>query len=127
MTPESKTRPPGGRFITQQVGGRNNRELNDWLAAPPETDYGFWTLDFARDQLETAGFTIVDAREAFVAERCYDIGALVFYLNAVPWQVNGFSVERFRPLLRELHERISRGGFLDLTCHRFLLVAETPS
>lgn len=118
---------PGGRFITQQVGGRNDREINDWLGAPPETDYGYWTLDFARDQLESAGFAIVDAREALVATRCYDIGALVFYLNAVSWQVGSFSVERFRLQLHALHERISREGFLDLACDRFLLAGERRS
>jgi SAM-dependent methyltransferase len=117
---------PGGRFITQQVGGESERDLNRLLDTPPEIDYSDWTLPRAREELTSAGFTLLDAREAFPINRCYDIGALIFYLNATPWHVAGFSVEAFRPKLRELHDRIMREGFIDLRSHRFLLVAEAP-
>ncbi len=117
---------PGGRFITQQVGGESERDLNRLLDAPPEIDYGDWTLSRAREELTSAGFTLLDEREAFPINRCYDIGALIFYLHATPWHVAGFNVEAFRPKLRALHGRMMRDGFIDLRGHRFLLVAQAP-
>jgi hypothetical protein len=70
---------------------------------------------------------LLDAREAFPINRCYDIGALIFYLRATPWHVAGFSANRFRPQLRALHDRIIREGFINLRSHRFLLVARAPN
>jgi SAM-dependent methyltransferase len=117
---------PGGRFITQQVGSRNNRDLNDFFDAPGEYDFSSWTLERASQEAIEAGFQIVNRSETFPAARFYDIGALVFYLRAIPWQMAGFSVDAFRGKLFELHLLIESQGWLETSEHRFLIEAEKP-
>jgi SAM-dependent methyltransferase len=80
---------PGGAFITQQVGGEHLQDLNRALNAPRDND-GRWDLAFAVGQLQEAGFQISEAREAFPTVTFRDIGAVVYYLRAVPWQILGF-------------------------------------
>lgn len=118
---------PGGRFITQQVGGENDSDLNRLLAASqPDNGYGFWTLDYARAQLVAAGFTMTHADEAFPVKRFADAGALAYYLKAVQWQIPDFDVDRYFPRLREAHRRSESAGGISSRAHYFVLVAEKP-
>lgn len=117
---------PGGTFITQQVGGQNDAELNELLGTPPAEDYSDWTLDRAMEDLAEAGMIVVEGQEAFPPTRFYDIGALLFYLKAVPWQVDDFSVETHRVQLYEIHLLIEQQGWLEVGGHRFLIHAECP-
>ena len=55
-----------------------------------------------------------------------DIGAVVYFLRLVVWIVPGFTVERYRAELRELHERIRADGRFVATSHRFLIEARKP-
>jgi len=115
---------PGGRFITQQVGGQNDRDLNDLFETGPEIDYSDLTLERSVADLERAGFEVLDQREAFPATRFFDVGALVFYLRATPWQIAGFNPEAFRGKLFELHLLIESQGWLEVGNHRFLIEAQ---
>lgn len=118
---------PGGMFVTQQVNGDNDLDLNRLLAAPPpELDVDDWRLPTARAQLEAAGFRIVRAEEAEPTLRFLDVGALVFHLTAIPWQIPNFDVERYFPQLRALHQRCRAGEPITSRNGRFLLVAQTP-
>jgi SAM-dependent methyltransferase len=117
---------PGGTFITQQVGGQNDADLNELLGTPPADDYSDWTLDRAMDDLASAGMIVVDGQEAFPPTRFYDIGALIFYLKAVPWQIENFSVEKHRVQLYDIHMLIEQQGWLEVGGHRFLIRAECP-
>ncbi len=47
---------PGGYFLTQQVGGSNDQELNEALSAPLNDDYRHWNLEYAVNELQTSGF-----------------------------------------------------------------------
>ena len=114
---------PGGRFVTQQVGGRDNVRLNRLLQAPAEGEFGAWTLDAAARQLEEAGFRIVDRREEFPETVVADIGAVVYYLKAIPWQIPDFTVEKYYEALTALHDQIRADGCLVLTSHRFFIEA----
>jgi SAM-dependent methyltransferase len=113
---------PGGTFITQQVGGRDLRELNETLGAPPNS-YLDWDLSGAVDEIAAAGLRVVRADEAHPAARFHDIGAVVLFLRIAPWQVPDFSADRYRDALRELDRRIRLDGELEVTCHRFLVIA----
>lgn len=115
---------PGGRFITQQVGVDNDVRLNELLGIAHDVPWQHWRLATARAQLETAGFRVSEAREAFPNTRFYDIGAVAYYLNAVPWQAPGFSVPGHRDALRRIHQLIEREGHLEVANHRFFLVAQ---
>ena len=117
---------PGGCFITQQVGGANEKQVSDWLGAPFEVGWADWSLDVAARGLDSAGFTILKRREAVAPTRFYDIGALVYYLKAIPWQIPDFSVARYHDALLRLHARIQADGYLESQSARFLLVAHRP-
>lgn len=116
---------PGGRFITQQVGGAHDRDLNRLLASPnPDNGFGFWTLDYARVQFAAAGFAIARAEEAFPARQFADAGALAYYLSAAVGQIPDFDAARYFSPLREAQRRCERAGSIASRAHYFLLVAE---
>jgi len=111
------------QFITQQVGGSVNAELNSLLGAE-RYPYAYWTLDYAVKELEAAGWHIIERKEAYPIRRFFDVGAIVFYLKAIPWQVPNFSVEQYFDKLQEIHEIIQEQGYIDFHDHNFLIVAE---
>ena len=116
---------PGGRFITQQVGGKDGTDLNKLLKAP-NPDFGMpdWDLEHARAHLETVGFKVIKAAEEFPLTSFTDVGAIVYYLKAIPWQIPDFTVNRYSDRLEELERRVRAGGAFEVRSHRFLLVAE---
>ena len=115
---------PGGTFVTQQVGSANEIELNRALGdvAPCRSP----TLDEYKAQLERAGLRVVDAREAFPEKRYLDVGALIVFLRAVPWQYEGFDVPLHLDVLRRIHDKIRKEGAFTARMHRFFLEAEKP-
>lgn len=114
---------PGGRFLTQQVGGENCMDINRALQEAPSAPYQFWTHAYELDQLRAAGFTILQEAEAFPPLIFRDIGALVFYLKVVPWQVEDFSIERYREKLLQIHYNIEKFGPMVVREHRTLVEA----
>lgn len=112
-----------GLFLTQQVGWSDCREINDRLGIPMPADYAGWELDRAVVQLEQCGFRILEAREAAPAQRFYDIGALVYYLKTIPWQVPDFKVQYFREQLMEIHMEMEQHGFWEVQQKRFVILA----
>ena len=115
---------PGGFFITQQVGEENDLNINQLLEAQPDLNGKPWTVQSARQELEATGFNIIAADEAFPLTRFYDIGALVYYLKAIPWVVQDFSIKTHHAALQQLHEQIQREGYLDIREHRFIIVSQ---
>ena len=115
---------PGGIFITQQVGGRNNFEINELLQEHPEFIYSDWTLNLAVQQLTDAGFQILEQKDELPETVVSDIGALVFYLKVISWQVADFSVEKYYDKLAKVHNMIQENGELKIRSHRFLIVAK---
>jgi SAM-dependent methyltransferase len=116
---------PGGWFITQQVGHRHDEELDQWLGVPASPDLP-WRFAEVAAALTRAGFRVIEQREEFPPTRFYDVGAIVYYLTAIPWQVPGFSVTSHAPALLEIHRRIEADGYVDLTGHYCLLIARKP-
>jgi SAM-dependent methyltransferase len=109
----------GGIFLTQQVGSPNLPELNEFLGAPKAE--AVWDLRVAKRQVEEAGLRVTASREARLESRFRDIGAVVFLLLAVPWQVEGFSVNDYLDKLRELHGLMVRTGSFRVTARRFYI------
>src|SRR5690606_12581277 len=87
---------PGGHFITQQVGGDNDNELNRLLGAPANDEYAHWNLAYAVNEFTGSDLEVIWRAESEVPTRFYDIGAVVYYLQAVPWQIPDFSVDAYR-------------------------------
>lgn len=113
---------PGGHFVTQQVGARNFETINRRLGSRLESAQ--WSLAEARQQVQAAGLQVVQAEEALMTAGFRDVGALVYYLKAVPWQVEDFSVSRYRQALEALHREMSTAGPFLVESHRFLIVAQ---
>lgn len=112
---------PGGTFLTQQVDGRNHADLLKWFDASPS--FPDVTLERHVAGLRASGLVIEQAEEWWGRSVFRDVGALVYYLKAVPWTVPDFSVARFAPVLRRLHAQIAREGPLEFRCGRFLILA----
>ncbi len=116
---------PNGMFITQQVGWNDCLELNRRLGYPiEELEYSEMYLEQVANELEDAGFNIIKKSEAFPLTRCFDIGAIIYYLKVIPWQFPEFSSEKYKEELWEIHQEILRVGYIDLTSHRMLIVSE---
>ena len=114
---------PGGTFITQQVGGENCAALNAVLDGPP-MEYADWSLTAACDQLQATGLEIVETGEAFPECLFLDIGAVIFYLKVISWQIPDFTVARYRGQLLALHQRLARTGPFNGGGHRFYVIAQ---
>ena len=114
---------PGGVFLTQQVGGDNNIRLNELLQDEVFFEYSNWTLAECTRWLREAGFRILQAQEERPVEVFSDIGAVVFLLRVISWQVADFSVEKYRSKLYAIHELIQREGRLVSYAHRLLVEA----
>lgn len=118
---------PGALLITQQVDGAENKaELNQLLGAPSGQNWPHWRLQYAVKELAAAGFEIITQAEARPITRFYDVGAIVYYLKVIPWQINDFSVEKYFPRLKELHERIELDRFIEVHDHYFFIIARKP-
>lgn len=52
------------------------------------------------------------------------VGAIVYYLRAVPWLVPGFSVEKFQSELWGLQARIESGDSLVFDAGTYLIAAQ---
>jgi SAM-dependent methyltransferase len=117
---------PGGIFLTEQVGGQNDIRLNELLQDKVEFQYSYWTKDLITLQITDAGFELLTVKEDFPLAEFADIGAVVFYLRIIPWQVAGFSVERYRDKLYAIHLDMLVHGPLQVHDHRILVEARKP-
>ncbi len=113
----------GGYFITQQVGGLNAVDLNMWLGAKA-SEYVSWSLSSAVAGLESAGFEIIVKKECITKTRFYDVGAIIYYLKCIPWQVEGFSLEKYRDGIMRMAGVMEEEGYMDFLCHRFLIAGK---
>jgi SAM-dependent methyltransferase len=119
----SRVLAPGGRFITQQVGGKDNFGLNTLLQDEPWFEYGYWDLDYALEQFKNEPLRVTAQAEAYVKTIFTDIGAVVFYLKVIPWQIAGFSIERYHQKLLQVHQHILKNNQLVVYGHRFMIEA----
>lgn len=114
---------PGGRFITQQVGADNDRELVRLLCGDLPPAFPDQHLSIAVDQFQNAGFSILDAQEAFRPIRFFDVGALTWFARIIQWEYPGFSVDTHFDRLLKAQEVLEAKGSIDGFTHRFFLIA----
>ena len=115
---------PGGVFLTQQVGSKDLRDLNKSLGDNSCGEFQDWHLAKALQEIKKAGFEVSHSSEAFLPIYFEDIGAVLFYLNALPWQVEGFSVDKFSAPLEVLNRKCESEGGIEFTEHRFYFRAK---
>ena len=114
---------PGGMFITQQVGGRNDRDLAEMVLPDVPQPFSDLELSVQKKRFEEAGFEAVRAEEAFRPIRFYDVGAFVWFAHIIEWEFPGFSVERCFDRLLEMQNMIDQTGAAEGTIHRYLIAA----
>lgn len=113
---------PGGRFLTQQVDGRDFEQTQQLFGG--HTAHGHITVDNLRAEAQDAGFQVIADEEWSGTATFTDVGALVRYFAFVPCEVPGdFSVDRYAEQLLELHHS---GRPLSFTQRRFCLVCVRP-
>lgn len=118
---------PKGLFITQQVGGLNNKELSKFLIDDfKEIVSSNFDLHNNVELVQNAGFTVLKSEEYFPYLRFYDIGALVYLAKIIEWEFPNFSVERCYEKLCQLQSILEKQGFIESTEHRFIIVAQKP-
>lgn len=112
---------PGGRFLTQQIHGLWAYDLIAAFGAKPKWPEATWEKYVL--QLKGAGLTITDTQEWSGRLSFTDVGAIVYYLRAVPWLVEGFSVETHLPYLLGLERQLEKGQDLTFVARKYLIEA----
>ncbi len=119
---------PNGLFITQQVGGLNNKELSRFLIKDfKEVISGDHTLKNSITLLENKGATILKSNEYFPKLKFFDVGALVYFAKIIEWEFPNFSVNSCFKELCDLQLLIEQKGFIESREHRFIIVAQKPN
>lgn len=117
---------PGGTYFAQHVGPASVFELIEFFLGPqPEARLGRRPEDEAA-AAEAAGLRIVDVQTARLRIEIHDVAAVVYLLRKVIWWVPGFTVERYRGRLRDLHDRIESAGPFIAHSTRHLIEARKP-
>jgi SAM-dependent methyltransferase len=112
---------PGGTFLTQQIHGLYAEDLLAMFGASPQWPDA--TPEKYIPALEKAGLTNIQSREWSGKLSFTDVGAIVYYLKAVPWMVPGFSVEKHLKNLLALQHRLESGDGLAFAARKYLLEA----
>lgn len=114
----------GGSFLTQQVHGMWAWDL---LAAfdekprwPDATPAKYVPL------LEEAGLAIQNVEEWEGRLAFTDVGAIVYYLKATPWEVPGFTVKTHLRYLLALQRRVDEAEELAFHAAMYLIEAKKP-
>ena len=111
----------GGAFLTQQVHGLWAYDLLAAFDARPQWPTS--TLDKYVPRLKTAGLTLVNTLEWSGQLAFTDVGAIVYYLKAVPWLVPGFSVKTHLTYLLKLQSRLENSQALAFVARKYLIEA----
>ena len=112
---------PGGTFLTQQVHGMWLWDLQAAFDATPE--FPDATPEKYVPLLREAGLTIANVEEWEGRMVFEDVGAIVYYLKAIPWEVPGFTVKSHLRYLLALQERLEAGEELGFFAARYLIEA----
>lgn len=86
---------------------------------PNHDPTGRWAVSFD----EQARLEVVDLRQETLRTVFHDIGAVVYFLRKAIWMLPGFTVDRYRPQLVELHHRILHAGPFVARAQRYLIKA----
>lgn len=113
----------GGRFVTQQVGGKNNLDLSLRLIPDFEENANEHDLMSVIAELQENGFEIEYADEQFPRLRFADVGAVVYFARGLRWEFPNFSVNACFDRLLELQKELERNGYIECCQHRLIVVA----
>ena len=112
----------GGRFITQQVGNDNWRELDVFFT---RAEFGDHYTRY-QEQLRERGLA-VEARQHRWRIAYASIGEIVFMLLVAPWEVPGFDPVAQLDQLLAFEESVRTANGIEMTFDRYLLNARKPA
>jgi ubiquinone/menaquinone biosynthesis C-methylase UbiE len=115
----------GGTFLTQQVHGLWAIDLLNAFDARPQWPDA--TPEKYLPGLQEAGLEIVNVQNWSGELTFTDVGAIVYYLKAVPWLVPGFSVESHWKYLLNLQNQLEDKESLTFTARKYLIEARKPT
>ncbi|MFA7672903.1 MAG: SAM-dependent methyltransferase, partial [Clostridia bacterium] len=111
----------GGMFITQQVAGDNDMMLSQRLIPGFRSAFPTHDLLHQKKAFEDHGLIVIYSDEALIPSCFYDVGAVVYYAKAIPWEFPGFSVEKCYSGLLDLHSDILKYGYISSNESRFII------
>lgn len=114
----------GGTFLTQQVHGLWAVDLLAAFDARPQWPDATPAKYLPR--LKAAGLEIIDQQDWSGKLTFTEVGAIVYYLKAVPWLVPGFSVESHLRHLLNLQSQWENKGSLTFTARKYIIEARKP-
>ncbi|MFR9798787.1 methyltransferase domain-containing protein [Streptomyces sp. MS06] len=117
---------PGGTYFAQHVGHSSVWELVEYFLGPQPEASRTRHPDDESAAAKAAGLEIVGVRAERLRMEFFDVGAVIYFLRKVIWTVPGFTVERYRGRLRELHEKIEAEGPFLAHSSRTLVEARKP-
>ena len=124
MSEACRVLKPGGFFITQQVGGRNNSALSYKLIKGFKPNMPDFNLENQLPAFEKNGFRIMYKNQSYTRAWFKDLGALCYFAKVTPWEFPGFSVDTCFAELMALQNEIDNRGAVETEYHRFILIAK---
>ncbi|MBN2394011.1 MAG: methyltransferase domain-containing protein [Anaerolineae bacterium] len=115
---------PGGTFLTQQIDGWWAHDLMTVFGAHPQWPDA--TLANSVAWVQEAGLEIITAEDWSGAFTFTDVGAIVYYLKAVPWLVPGFSIATHLDGLLLLQDKLEKEGELGFAAKKFFIEVRKP-
>lgn len=119
----SRILKPGGVFITQQVGGKNDELLSRKLIKGFIPKFPHWNRGYASEELKNNSFEILYGNECFPLLRFYDVGAIVYFAKIIEWDFPNFSVDRCFEELCALQQELEEKAFIECFEHRFVIAS----
>jgi SAM-dependent methyltransferase len=117
---------PGGIFLTQQVAGNNLRDFAEAFDTGIPLPFLKETFEYYKQEFQSAGFKLIKTEEWRGKQEFFDVGAIAYYVKAIPWTAPGFDIEKNMKDLDKLQHKLDDGERLIFTQGRFLFQAQKP-
>jgi SAM-dependent methyltransferase len=116
----------GGTYLAQHPGPATAIELIEAVLGPMPDLGAHMEPSVQATQAEAAGLQVVDLRIEKLTAEYFDIGAIVYFLRKLIWEVPDFTAEPYLTRLRALHEHIQAHGRFVTHPTRVLVEARKP-
>ena len=117
---------PGGTYLAQHPGPATARELIEGVLGSMPDMGAHMEPSVQAEQAQAAGLQVVDMRSEKLTAEYFDIGAVVYFLRKLIWEVLDFTAEPYLTRLRALHEHIEAQGRFVTHPTRVLVEARKP-
>ncbi len=118
-----RTLKPGGYFITQQVGNKNNAELVLKMTGKEKDVKEHLSFNEQVNGLKEYDFEILVAIENFLNVKFCDMSAVMFYGKSIVWDFPDFCADKYIEHLANCQKEVEENGYVSSTEHRYLILA----